>query len=397
VAGDVPTVDDLVVKTPAELRSEHRIDVRTRHEVVAIDLDARSAEVRDLDRERTIRLPFDQLAFGTGARPVRPQLPGIDEPWVHGVQNLEDGASLLAAAETGRCRDVIVVGGGYIGLEMAEAFHRRGARVTLVEANDHVMARTLDPELSSRVEDALSGLGVKVRLGERVEAFDRGRVVTGTGALPADLVVLGLGVEPNSELAREAGVGLGEHDAIRVDRRQRTDADGVYAAGDCAESWDLVARRHRYIALGTVANRTARVAGTNLGGGYATFPGIVGTAVTKVCEHEVGRTGLTEADADAAGFQAVTVSIDSTVRAGYLPDAPPVTVRLVAERGTGRLLGGQILGGPGAAKRIDVLATALTCRLTVADLVDLDLSYAPPFSPVWDPLQVAARQALRKI
>ena len=259
------------------------------------------------------------------------------------------------------------------------------------------MGRTLDPDLSECLGDALAKLGVQVRLGERVEAFEGGRVITGTGALPADLVVLGLGVEPNSQLAEEAGLELGEHGAIRVDRRQRASADGVYAAGDCADTFDTVAGRRTYIALGTIANRTARVAGINLGGRYATFPGAVGTAVTKVCDFEVGRTGLTEHQASAAGFGAVTVTIDSTVRAGYFPGAEPVTVRLVAEVRTGRLLGGQILGGPGAAKRIDVLATALYARLSVADLVDVDLSYAPPFSPVWDPVQAAARKALSQI
>jgi NADPH-dependent 2,4-dienoyl-CoA reductase/sulfur reductase-like enzyme len=397
VGGEVASIDDLVVKTPAELRSKHRIDVRIRHRVEGIDLDRRQAEVRDLERERTIRMPFDRLAFGTGARPILPDLPGIDEPWVRGVQNLEDGAALLDHAQRSRCRDVIVVGAGYIGLEMAEAFHRRGARVTLVDAADHVMSRTLDPELGARISDELAALGVKVRLGEKVESFDKGKVVTANGALPADLVVLGLGVEPNAELASDAGVVLGEHGAIQVDRRQRTSVEGVYAAGDCADTFDLVARRRTYIALGTVANRTARVAGINLGGGYATFPGVVGTAVTKICSTEVARTGLTEAAAAEAGFEPVTVTIDSTVRSGYFPDAEPITVKLVAERRTGRVLGGQIVGGPGAAKRIDVLATALYAELTAADLVDVDMSYAPPFSPVWDPLQAAARQLLSRL
>jgi NADPH-dependent 2,4-dienoyl-CoA reductase/sulfur reductase-like enzyme len=397
VGGEVASIDDLVVKTPAELRAEHRIDVRIRHRVVALDLDQRQAEIRDLERERTIRLPFDQLAFGTGARPIRPDLPGIDEPWVRGVQNLEDGAALLDHAVRSRCRDVIIVGAGYIGLEMAEAFHRRGARVTLVEAGDHVMGRTLDADLSTRLSDALTELGVRVRLGEQVESFDKGKVVTPNGALPADLVVLGLGVEPNADLAADAGLALGEHGAIQVDRRQQTNVEGVYAAGDCADTFDLIARRRIYIALGTVANRTARVAGMNIGGRYATFPGVVGTAVTKVCSTEVGRTGLTESHAARAGFESVSTTIDSTVRSGYLPGAEPITVKLVAERRTGRLLGGQIVGGPGAAKRIDVLATALYAGLTAADLVDLDLSYAPPFSPVWDPVQAAARQVLGHI
>ena len=176
-----------------------------------------------------------------------------------------------------------------------------------------------------------------------------------------------------------------------------TSVDGVWAAGDCAESFHLVSRRPVHVALGTVANRQGRVAGINIGGGYATFPGVVGTAVTRVCSTEVGRTGLTETEAARDGFRAVAATIESTTRAGYYPGAAPITVKLVAERGTGRLLGGQIVGGEGAAKRIDMLAVALTAGMTVDELIDLDLSYAPPFSPVWDPVATAARVAARAV
>ena len=336
--------------------------------------------------------------IGTGARPIRPDLPGIDEPWVHGVQTLEDGRSLLGAVERGRCRDVIIVGAGYIGLEMAEAFHRRGAQVTLVDANDHVMGRTLDPDLSECLGDALAKIGVRRAVGRAGRGVrGRSRCITGTGALPADLVVLGLGVEPNSQLAEEAGLRA---------RRPRRDPRRSAPAGERRRRVRRGRlrrhRRHRRRPAHLPRARHRRqphgpVAGINLGGGYATFPGVVGTAVTKVCDFEVGRTGLTEQQAIEAGFGAITVTIDSTVRAGYFPGAEPVTVKLVAEVRTGRLLGGQIVGGPGAAKRIDVLATALYAGLTVADLVDVDLSYAPPFSPVWDPVQAAARKALSQV
>ena len=220
---------------------------------------------------------------------------------------------------------------------------------------------------------------------------------TTEGEVPADLVVLGLGVTPNSDLARDAGIGLGERGAIRVDRRQRADIEGVWAAGDCAETFHLVSRAPIHVALGTVANRTARVAGINLGGGYATFPGVVGSAVTKICSTEIGRTGLTEDEAIRAGFRYATAKIESHTRAGYFPGAEPVHVKVLAELGTGRLLGGQIVGGPGSAKRIDTLAMALTAGFTCQQVVDTDLSYAPPFSPVWDPVQSACRVALGKL
>ena len=215
--------------------------------------------------------------------------------------------------------------------------------------------------------------------------------------MPADVVVLGLGVEPNSGLAADAGVRTGVHGAIAVDRRQRTSADGVWAAGDCCESHHLITGTQVYVALGTVANKQARVAGINIGGGYATFPGVVGTAITRLCALEIGRTGLTEAEATAAGFGYVVAKVESTTRAGYFPGSGPITVKLLAERGTGRVLGAQVFGSEGTAKRIDVLATAITARMTVEDVVDLDISYAPPFSPLWDPVQVAARQAIGKV
>jgi NADPH-dependent 2,4-dienoyl-CoA reductase/sulfur reductase-like enzyme len=397
VAGDVDSPEQLVARSPEQFRAEHRIDVRLRQEAVALDLDARTVEVRDHEHDRTYRLDFDQLMIGTGAHPVRPDLPGIGRPSVYGVQTLDDGAALLDRARRARCDDVVVVGGGYIGLEMAEAFHRRGARVTIVEGADRVMSRTVDADIAAHIHEAIRGLGIELRLGERVESFEDGWVHTSSGPLRADVAVLGLGVAPNGELAGAAGIALGPHGAVHVDRRQRTSAEGVYAAGDCADTWHRVARRPIHIALGTVANKTGRVAGINLAGGYATFPGVVGTAITKICSTELGRTGLTETEAAEAGYDAVVARIEVTTRAGYFPGTQPMIVKLLAEKGTGLVLGAQIVGGDGAAKRIDTVAAALTAGFDVTALVDLDLAYAPPFSSVWDPIQVAARQALGRI
>ncbi len=219
-------------------------------------------------------------------------------------------------------------------------------------------------------------------------------VHTDQGDVRADLVVLGLGVEPNSALGGSAGLDTGVRGAVVVDRQQRTSAAGVWAAGDCCESTHVVSGQAVYLALGTVANKQGRVAGINISGGYATFPGVAGTAVTRICSLEIGRTGLSEEEAVAAGFSPVVARIDATTTAGYMPAARPITVKLVAERVSGRVLGAQIVGGSGSAKRVDVIATAIAGRLTVEDLLGLDLGYAPPFSSVWDPVQVAARQAL---
>jgi NADPH-dependent 2,4-dienoyl-CoA reductase/sulfur reductase-like enzyme len=400
IGGEVKRLEDLVVRTPQELRQRYGIDVRMRCEAVALDLDAGKIEVRNHEQNRTFHLGFDLVHLGTGARPKRPPLPGIDLPFVGGLQTLDDAAALLGHltsaptwAPSGIHR-VVVVGGGYIGLEVAEAFVRRGAAVTIVTDTAEVMP-TLDPDMGAHVTRALRGLGITVRCGTKVTGFEPGSVLTAEARLPADLVVLGLGVSPNAELAGDAGLDLGAGGAVRVDRRQRTSAEEVYAAGDCCSSTHLVSGREVYVALGTVTNKQARVAGTNLGGGHASFAGVLGTAITKVCDLEVARTGLTEAEAAAAGFSAAAATIESTTTAGYLEAvAGPMRVKVVAERGSGLLLGAQIVGrGPGAAKRIDVVATALTARMDCDEVAELDLAYAPPFSPLWDPVAIAARKA----
>jgi NADPH-dependent 2,4-dienoyl-CoA reductase/sulfur reductase-like enzyme len=234
---------------------------------------------------------------------------------------------------------------------------------------------------------------IEVRCGEGVVAFEDGLVTTEAAELEADLVVLGMGVTPNATLAAAAGLETGVHGAVVVDRQQRASVDGVWAAGDCCQSFHLVSRRPVHIALGTHANKQGRVAGTNIGGSYATFPGVLGTAITKLCNTEVARTGLNEAEAEEAGFAHLAVAVESTTKAGYYPDTKKMTTKLVFERRSGRLLGGQIVGQDGSAKRIDVLATALAAGMTVEQLTALDLAYAPPFSPVWDPVLIVARKA----
>ncbi|MEZ5142445.1 MAG: FAD-dependent oxidoreductase [Acidimicrobiales bacterium] len=362
VAGLVGEMDDLVARTPEAFRTRQHIDVHTRHEVTGIDLAARTVEVHDLDAGASRTEGFDTLLVGTGARPIRPPLPGIDLPFVHTVHTLDDGEALLALTKEGDVQRVVVVGGGFIGLEMAEAFVLQGVPTTMVEATDQIM-RTLDAELAELVAAAVLAEGVDLQVGNPVVGFEPGRVLTEAGPIDADLVVLGIGLQPNGELAGAAGLELGVRGAIRVDDHQRATADGVYAAGDCVESRHLVTGEPTYVALGTVANRQGRVAGINLGGGDARFPGVLGSAVTRFCDLEIGHTGLTEVAAVAAGLDATAAVIDGKVRAHYFPGADPITMKLVVERGTGRLLGGQIVGGKGAAKRIDVVATAITAGL----------------------------------
>ncbi|HEY7071344.1 MAG TPA: FAD-dependent oxidoreductase [Acidimicrobiales bacterium] len=395
VGGSVPEVDDLVARAPETFRDEHDIDVRLGHEARALDLDRRVVEAWDHEAGATVEVGFDTLHIAVGARPLRPDLPGIDQPFVHGVQAPDDGLRLVGALESG-ARRVVVVGGGYIGLEMAEAFVQRACEVTLLEASDHLMP-SLDGDVAAPLVDAVRGLGVDVRVSTPLEAVEDGAVQAGGTSIPADLVVLGLGIVPNGDLARDAGIALGVKGAVRVNRRQQTSAEGVWAAGDCCESFHMVARAPVHIALGTVANKQGRVAGINMAGDYAAFPGVLGTAVTRVCHNEIGRTGLSGREAEQHGFAYVEASVEGESRAGYLPERKKLTLKALAERGSGRLLGAQIVGQEGAAKRIDVLATAIQAGMAVDDVVELDLGYAPPFGPVWDPVHLVARRLLSEL
>lgn len=403
IAGDVDALDDLVARSPAE-HAARGIDVHLRHEVVAIDLARRAVQVADLDAGVERWEPFDSLMYATGSVPIRPDLPGSDADGIFGVQTLDDGALVRRVLECDpKPRRAVVVGGGYIGLEMAEAFVKHGLDVTLIEAAARPMS-TVDPDVGALIADAIRGVGVTLYEGERVTGFgtDRGRghvtsVATAEREVPADIVLLGLGSRPNVALASDAGIPLGASGGVAVDRRMQTQVPAVWAAGDCVESFHRVSRKPVVIALGTHANKQGRVAGINIGGGYAAFHGVVGTAVSKICEYEVARTGLNEREAAAAGFQYVTAVFEGTTRAGYFPGAMPIRIKMLAERRTGRLLGAQIVGREGAAKRIDVLALALWNEMTVEDLLGTDLSYAPPFSPVWDPVLVAARRAFEAV
>jgi NADPH-dependent 2,4-dienoyl-CoA reductase/sulfur reductase-like enzyme len=396
ISGAVEREEQLVSRSPEQHRS-NGIDVRTRTEVVAIDLAGRTVHARDLDDGREYDEPYDDLVYATGSVPMRPPVPGIDAPGVYGVQTLDDGTALRDALDG--ARQVVIVGGGYIGLEVAEACRVRGLEVTVVDRSPTPVGM-FDPDIGQFIADAVRGLGITLVLSDgaaEVETGPDGRAVavrTASGRrLPADVVVLGLGVRPNVALAKEAGIPLGPSGGIAVDHRMRTQVEGVWAAGDCVESVHRLSGQRVVIALGTHANKQGRVAGVNLGGGYATFPGVIGTAVTKVCDLEVARTGLSEAEAESAGYRFVSAAVDSTTKAGYFPGAKPIRLKLLAEMGTGRLLGAQIVGRDDAAKRVDVLATAIWNEMTVDEVLSLDLSYAPPFSPVWDPVLIAARKA----
>lgn len=399
IGGSVSEQEALIARSP-EAHRKNGIDVRMRHEVVGIDLDRREVIAHDLAVGGEARESFDHLVYATGAVPVTPEWARVRGEGVFGVQTLDDGAAIHAWLDREpQPRRAVVIGSGYVGVEMAEAMVQRGLDVTMLEKSSYPMGKTIDPDIGALVGTAIREQGIKIRTDTPVEGLETeaGRVravVTPGGSLPADIVVLGLGVRPNTALAEKAGLPLGKTGGVITDLRMRVPGtDRVWAAGDCVESRHRITGQPIHVPLGTHANKQGRVAGINIGGGYATFPGVIGTAATKVCDLEVARTGLTEREADHAGYAYVTASVESTSRAGYYPGAATMTVKLIAERRTGVLLGAQILGRIEAAKRIDALAVAVWNHMTVEEMTGLDLSYAPPFAPVWDPVLIAARKA----
>ncbi|MFC4453215.1 FAD-dependent oxidoreductase [Deinococcus sonorensis] len=393
LGGQVDDFAALEARTPAQMRARG-IGVRLRHEVMGVDPVARTLTVRDLASGRTGQEPYDQLLLATGVSPVRPPWANMDAAGVHVLREIPDGQAIEATLQGG-ARRAAIIGGGYIGLEMAEALRARGLSVVLLEQLPDLAGRMLDPEARQQIRAEVERQGVDVRTGVTVEGLTAraGRVTgvqTDAGLVRADLVLVAVGVRPNVALAKMAGVRLGRSGAIHTDARQRTTVDGVWAAGDNTESVHRVSRRRVHVPLGLAANRMGRVAGINMAGGDARFPGIVGTAIFKVFDLSVARTGLSAEDTAALGLDAVQVDVSSSDHAGYYRDACPIQVRLRAERGTGRLLGAQLLGHGDAVKRVDVVATLLHGRGRVQDLAELDLAYAPPFSTVWDVLLVAA-------
>ncbi len=395
IQGEIPKIESLIIRTPEQF-AQQGIKALVHHEVIDINAKAHTVTVKNLKTGETFQDQWDELLITTGAQATRPPIPGLDLPGIFTLRTVEDGLAIKDWIEKKHPWQAVVVGGGYIGLEMAEALAANGMYVDVVEMLPQVLPY-IDADMATLVQEELARHGVTVHLNSPVRAFQGDdqveQVLAGDKILSADLVLFSIGAKPNIPLAKKAGVAIGETGAIAVDRQQRTNVPHIWAAGDVAEAWHHVLNKPAYIPLGTTANKQGRVAGTNIAGGNATFAGVVGTAVVKVFDLTIARTGLSEREAQEAGFNAASVTIKAPARAHYMPTHPPIHVKLIFERDSKKLLGGQMIGVEGVAKRIDVIATALFAGWTVHDLAKLDLSYAPPFAPVWDPILVAANVA----
>jgi CoA-dependent NAD(P)H sulfur oxidoreductase len=393
LSGVVEERDDLVARTPEQF-AEKGIEVLVRHRVERIDTTGKNLSVLNLKTGKAFEDTYDRLVIATGARAVLPSIPGVELEGVFKLRFLTDSDKIGGYIEERSPKKATIVGGGYIGLEVAENLCRLGMEVSLIEGEDRV-ALAYGPEVSENVEAELEANGVGVYTGEKVDEFTgEGRVrgvKFGDRELETDLVIVGVGIRPNVELAVEAGVQIGTTGAILVDTLMQTSVPDIWAAGDCVETTNLVSGRPTWVPLGDTANQMGRVAGTNSATGDETleFPGILGTGIFKVFDLGVGKTGLSEKEAEDAGFEVVSAGLKANDRAAYYPGAQKVFLKLIADRETGLVLGAESAGS-GADKLTDICAAALWGRLSYPDLVNIDLAYAPPYGPALSPVIQAA-------
>ncbi len=390
--------EKLIVRTPAQFE-EQGIKIRLRREVVELDLRQRKVKVINLEDGKEEARPFDSLVIATGALPVRPDIPGVDLKGVYVLRTFSQGVRIREDLESGRVKRVVILGGGFIGTEMAEAFRNWGLEVFMVKASSKVL-RDFDDVASQAAKEALERHGVTILTGCRVEAIVGGEwveyVLVDGERLGADLVLISKGIKPNVSLAVGAGIEIGPYGGIATDERAQTSVEGIFAAGDCAETIHFVTGEPYYKPLGTTANKMGRVAGTNAAGGSAVFKGVVGTSVIKAFDMGLAKTGFTEEELSSRGVDYETVVIRARDRAHYYPGGGRFTVKLNWEKRTGRLLGATLVGPGSSVMRINALASAIYGGFTVEDLARQDFAYSPPFSPVWDPVLVAANRALRE-
>ncbi len=423
ISDDVKDFNQLISLTPKVAEEERDIRVMLRHEAVGIDFNKKEVRVKNLDEGKETSIVFDKLVIATGGLPVIPPLPGVDLQRVFTIRTLMDGIEIKKFIDDWgsfqvcvgspecfyvnrfgterRTAKAVIVGGGYIGMEMCESLRKRKIEVAVIEKMDRVLG-TMDTSITSIVEEKIKAEGVRLLKGTSVEGF-RGHkgqvtaVITDKGELEADFVLLSIGARPNTKLAGDAGIELGVNGAIKIDEYLRTNMPDVFAAGDCAEALHNVTGKKVYIPLGTTANKQGRIAGENAAGANRAFEGVVGTAVTKIFDLEVARTGLTPLEAEREGYNFLVSSIKGRSRSSAYPAGKPITVTYVVDRDTGRLLGAQMAGEEGVAHRIDTLAACLYGKMNIEDVSRLDLGYAPPFATVWDPILVAANTALKRL
>jgi NADPH-dependent 2,4-dienoyl-CoA reductase/sulfur reductase-like enzyme/rhodanese-related sulfurtransferase len=400
ISGVIEEREDLISRTPGKFALDG-IKILKNRRIERIDIPNRSVSGRKIGSGETFTDHFDDLVIATGAYAIRPKIEGIDLGNVFYLRSIFDADAIFEKIRTGSIRNVVIAGGGYIGLEMAESLVRLEKNVTIVELAPQILT-LFDEDFAGILRQYLEKKGVRIFTSEGIQAL-KGKdgkvthVQTVTREIEADVVLMSLGIRPQVELAKLAGLRIGKTGAIWVNERMETSAKDVYAAGDCVETTHLITGKRVWIPLGSTANKQGRVVGTNICGGNATFPGVMGTTVFKTFEFNVAKTGLNMREAEEEGFHPVQSIVRGFDRAHYYPGRKESTLKVIADRETGRILGGQAVGEGPSDKFIDILAMALHGKMTCRELANVDLAYAPPFSPVLSPIIVAANVLTNKL
>jgi len=398
----IKSPEDLVAYDAKFFKEKRDIDVFLYHEVVAIYPAKQSVLVKNLQIGTQNEYQYDKLVISTGARAFVPPIKGIETKGIFTIKTLQDGIETKDFIRKNVPKRALIVGAGHIGLEMAEALANAGMDVTIAEREPNILG-IMDDEITKIVEEGLVRNRVKLFKSASVGEFTskngyvREAILDNSKSIAIDIVIVSSGTRPNTEIAKEAGIETDHTGAIKVNQRMETNVPGIYSAGDCAMAYHQILERQVYFPLGTTANKQGKVAGENTAGGNASFKGIVGTSLLKVFDLEVAKTGLSGIEAQREGFNIISNVVEQSSRAHYYPGGSKIQIKLIAEMNTGRILGAEMVGKEGISKRIDVFATAIATKMTVEDMGDLDLSYAPPFAPVWDPILIAANDLKKKI
>ncbi|MBM4401011.1 MAG: hypothetical protein FJ045_03570, partial [Crenarchaeota archaeon] len=398
IGGQIPSFKDLTVYSPAYFQML-KLNLKTETKVTAIN--TKEKTVTAVDKAGTTEtLQYDSLVIATGADAFMPPIKGREKQGILSLRTLEDGEKILEAVQNG-AKSAVIMGAGLIGLETGVALIERGLKVTVVEMLPQILPQMLDADMAKMVQEHLQEKGMCVLTEKAVEEFLGDDKVTaimaGGEKIEADLFISAFGVRANTKLAVDAGIPLGEPRGIKTNAKMETDVKDVYAVGDCAEAPNIITHKMVCAQLGTIAVRQGKVAGTNAGGGYVIFPGVLASAVTRLFETEAGVTGLTEAAAQRAGIEVVTGAISSKTKADYYPNALPIKVKLVVEKESQRMIGAQIVGGEEVTQRINALSFAIQKGMTVRELAKADTAYAPPLNETWEPMVLAAEMILMKL
>lgn len=388
IGGEIQERSKLLLMTPAKMWTRSRVHAHVNHEVLSINRSAKTVRVKGPDGNEE-DVSYDKLILSQGAKPIIPPLPGADLPNVFTLRDVPDMDRIVAFLETHRPKSAAVVGGGFIGLEMAEAFHRRGISVTIIEKFPHILP-LLDDDMAAHLQNQVSGHALALKTGAEARILTPKGVQLADGVfVPAELILLSVGVKAEVGLAKDAGIVIGITGGVQTNAHMESSDPDIYAVGDAAETTHALTGTRTRIPLAGPANRQGRIAGANAAGGHFVYPGALGTSIVRILHMTAATTGLTSSQAAKAGLSFFTSVTRDNSHAAYYPNSKPTVLKIIAEEGTGRVIGAQIIGEEGVDKRIDVLSTAITARMTVFDLECLDLAYAPPFGSANDPVNVA--------